>query len=112
MLAVGFAFLKRFVTTMQKDRSKIQDLAVGVLFTFACNFCKSILNLRRDRFAAAILVLCCAVSYGGEFYVSPAGLDSNPGTKDKPFAALEAARDAARKSEGLDAVGCQKPSWR
>ena len=36
-------------------------------------------------------------AYAHEFYVSGKGNDSNPGTKDKPFATLEAARDAVRK---------------
>jgi hypothetical protein len=31
-----------------------------------------------------------------EFFVSPAGQDTNPGTAEKPFATLERARDAAR----------------
>lgn len=30
------------------------------------------------------------------FFISPSGSDENPGTKDKPFASLEAARDAIR----------------
>lgn len=33
---------------------------------------------------------------GETFYVSPKGADTNPGTKAKPFASLERARDAAR----------------
>lgn len=32
-----------------------------------------------------------------EFYVAPNGSDGNPGTKDKPFATLEKARDAVRQ---------------
>ncbi|MHC4124796.1 MAG: right-handed parallel beta-helix repeat-containing protein, partial [Planctomycetota bacterium] len=31
-----------------------------------------------------------------DFFVSPVGSDTNPGTKDKPFATLEKARDAVR----------------
>lgn len=38
-------------------------------------------------------------SYGGHFYVSPTGMDGGPGTKAKPFATLEAGRDAARAAE-------------
>jgi hypothetical protein len=34
---------------------------------------------------------------GACFFISPAGRDENAGTKDKPFATLEAARDAVRK---------------
>ncbi|MBI3851899.1 MAG: right-handed parallel beta-helix repeat-containing protein [Verrucomicrobia bacterium] len=32
----------------------------------------------------------------GDFYVAPAGTDANPGTRSKPFATLERARDAVR----------------
>lgn len=44
---------------------------------------------------AALLVtrICCA----SNLYVSTKGRDTNPGTKDKPFATLSAARDAVRK---------------
>ena len=34
------------------------------------------------------------------FYVAPSGDDANAGTKEQPFATLEAARDAARKAGG------------
>ncbi len=40
-----------------------------------------------------------AVSARGDFYVSPKGSDSNPGTKGKPFATLERAREAVRARE-------------
>ncbi|MHC4982404.1 MAG: uS11 family ribosomal protein [Planctomycetota bacterium] len=44
------------------------------------------------------LVLSVGLSCGAtEFYVSPSGDDANPGTKEKPFASLTAARDAVRK---------------
>ncbi len=35
-------------------------------------------------------------AWGSDFYVSPRGKDSNPGTKGKPFATLERARDEVR----------------
>ena len=35
-----------------------------------------------------------------ELYVSPGGSDGSPGTREKPFASLEVARDAARKIKG------------
>ena len=35
-----------------------------------------------------------------EWYVSPEGSDAQPGTRQKPFLTLEAARDAARKTGG------------
>ena len=34
---------------------------------------------------------------GAEYYVAPGGRDENPGTKSKPFATLERARDEVRK---------------
>lgn len=40
------------------------------------------------------------ISGAAEFYLSPAGNDANPGTKEKPFATLERARDAARQAKG------------
>ena len=52
-----------------------------------------------------ILVLTLSHSLGAaEFYVSPKGNDANPGTKEKPFRTLEAARGHIRalpKSEGM-----------
>ena len=44
---------------------------------------------------ALILGLHAALP-GADFYVSPKGSDHNPGSKQKPFATLERARDAAR----------------
>jgi hypothetical protein len=35
---------------------------------------------------------------GAEFYVSPQGNDAQPGSRDKPFATVAAARDAARQA--------------
>jgi hypothetical protein len=39
-----------------------------------------------------------------EFHVSPSGGDANPGNRDAPFKTLGAARDAARKLAGKEAV--------
>lgn len=49
---------------------------------------------------AALLLAGAGVlsSAAADFYVSPKGDDANDGTKDKPFATLEAARDAARSA--------------
>src|SRR5690349_21850541 len=45
-----------------------------------------------------ILLLCLAQSgFGTELWVAPNGNDANPGTRSKPFASLEAARNAARR---------------
>jgi parallel beta-helix repeat protein len=47
-----------------------------------------------------LLTLCFAVPLRGEeFYVSPKGADTNPGTKARPFASLERARDVARAAK-------------
>lgn len=43
-------------------------------------------------------------SQAAEFHVSPAGRDSNPGSAAAPFATPTAARDAARKVAGKEAV--------
>jgi len=44
-------------------------------------------------------MLCCAsTASAADFCVGPKGDNANPGTKEKPFATLEAARDAARKA--------------
>src|SRR5262245_8175572 len=47
--------------------------------------------------AAALLVSW--QSSGAEFWISANGNDMNPGTKSKPFATLEKARDAVRQSK-------------
>jgi hypothetical protein len=52
------------------------------------------------RFAVVVLALCSAVQiHAEEFYVSPKGADTNSGTKARPFASLERARNAARTSK-------------
>jgi hypothetical protein len=51
-------------------------------------------------FASAILsgwiVLVCSLSLGAEFYVAPKGKDSNPGTRQQPFASFAQAQRAVR----------------
>jgi len=46
------------------------------------------------------LLSLCLQADAGDFYVSPAGKDSNPGTKDAPFATIARARDAVRPLAG------------
>ena len=41
-------------------------------------------------------------TYCQDFYVNPAGDDSNPGTKEKPVATLEAARDLIRQYKAVN----------
>ena len=65
--------------------------------------CPTIGNMRSAVITANIIV-CFAVANSGlcgqsEFFVSPLGNDSNPGTKTRPFKTLDAARNAARKSD-------------
>jgi hypothetical protein len=50
--------------------------------------------------AIVTFVMTAAPAIGAEFYVSPTGNDANPGTKEKPFAAIARARDAARAVKG------------
>ncbi|MGA3334226.1 MAG: right-handed parallel beta-helix repeat-containing protein [Terracidiphilus sp.] len=47
--------------------------------------------------AAAIPALRASGVQGVEFYVAPRGRDENPGTRSKPFATLQRARDEVRK---------------
>ena len=48
-------------------------------------------------------VLCFAE--GPEFWLSPSGSDAGPGTKDRPFATLERARDALRMARTASVQG-------
>jgi hypothetical protein len=45
-----------------------------------------------------VMLLVSRVCRSAEIYVAPDGSDSNPGTKEKPFATLVAARDALRRA--------------
>lgn len=47
----------------------------------------------------ALLVLCPFLAYAADLFVAPAGSDTNPGTKDKPFATLQRAITAARTAQ-------------
>lgn len=53
----------------------------------------------RARGIGSLLLVVTLLSVRGDFYLAPDGSDSNPGTKEKPFATLEAARDAIRKGK-------------
>ncbi len=46
-----------------------------------------------------LLLASLAVLHAADFFVSPAGNDADAGTKSKPFATLERARDAVRQSK-------------
>ena len=60
------------------------------------------LVVTRLSIIAVLLFLTTPIS-AGELHVSPSGDDANPGTKDRPFATLERARDEIRllKAGGL-----------
>lgn len=47
------------------------------------------------------LLLACASAWATDFYVAPDGKDSNPGTQEKPFATVTAARDAAKRGDRI-----------
>ena len=47
--------------------------------------------------AATLAGLLGSLTVGAQVYVSPIGADTNPGTKSKPFATLERARDTVRE---------------
>ena len=54
--------------------------------------------MRRLSWCWICLLMVCSAgpSFGADFFVSPSGSDTNAGTKEKPFATLERARDAVR----------------
>lgn len=55
--------------------------------------------------AALLLSLALTpLAHAGEFHVSPAGDDANPGTAQKPFATIEKGRDAARAEKNSKVV--------
>ncbi|MBC8871235.1 MAG: right-handed parallel beta-helix repeat-containing protein [Planctomycetes bacterium] len=53
-------------------------------------------------FAVLLALFTASTAAAIDFYVAPSGDDGNPGSKDKPFATLQRARDAVRalKAEG------------
>jgi hypothetical protein len=62
--------------------------------------------IQRLWFLGTIL-LSVAVAHSSaaaDFYVSPQGADSNPGTLQQPYATLKRAQEAARKAVGRDVV--------
>ncbi|MHC4109766.1 MAG: right-handed parallel beta-helix repeat-containing protein [Planctomycetota bacterium] len=53
----------------------------------------------RAGLSVIILVGFCVPSFALELYVSPAGHNANPGTKGRPFATINHARDAVRQTK-------------
>ncbi len=55
------------------------------------------MNTMTTTLLAGALALAATVAAAADFYVAPGGDDANPGTRAKPFATLERARDAVRE---------------
>jgi hypothetical protein len=58
------------------------------------------MNIRKLVFISALLI-SSALASRADFFVAPQGLDTHPGTKEKPFATLERARDAVRARKSV-----------
>ncbi len=55
-------------------------------------------SMRLALALSTAMMLWAGTATAADFHVAPRGDDANAGTKDNPFATLEAARDAARKA--------------
>ncbi|MCY2931409.1 MAG: right-handed parallel beta-helix repeat-containing protein [Planctomycetota bacterium] len=53
--------------------------------------------MRLAAMATVLWMMTGLTAHASDLYVSPSGNDANPGTKDKPLATLERARDAIRQ---------------
>ena len=58
-------------------------------------------TIMRTAFTALLASLLFTRAEGTEFFISPAGNDRNPGTREKPFQTIERARDAVRELRRL-----------
>lgn len=58
----------------------------------------------RYLLCCSVLLLIQASSFSADFYVSPNGIDANSGSESEPLASFAAARNAARKYVGKEAV--------
>ncbi|MCX6901267.1 MAG: right-handed parallel beta-helix repeat-containing protein [Verrucomicrobia bacterium] len=54
--------------------------------------------------AAVVLPVLAGSTFAADFNVAPDGNDANPGSKEKPFATLERARDATRQAGGAGRI--------
>ena len=67
------------------------------------------------RFAVAffllVFVLAGRPAMGLEYWVSTTGDDANPGTKEKPFATLERARDPLRETKRIGPLKTEATVW-
>ena len=60
------------------------------------------IGVRKMKKYLSIRIICVLLALEADglskdFYISPSGSDLDPGTTDKPFKTLRAARDAVRK---------------
>ena len=55
--------------------------------------------MKRYLVVSLLMSATVTLAHGADFYVAPTGKDEQAGTKEQPLATLEAARDAARKTE-------------
>ncbi len=55
--------------------------------------------MRKVPAPLVLMVFLATSARGSTFFVAPGGNDANPGTREKPLATLEAARDAAREAD-------------
>lgn len=76
---------------MMVGHPTVVELLAGAGFDRLCVDRKPTLTLLIALLLASFTPLPAA-----EFFVSPSGNDTNPGTEAKPFATLERGRDAAR----------------
>src|SRR5690348_15977305 len=53
---------------------------------------------------AFLFAIIAPLARGAEFFVATNGDDTNPGTTEKPFASLQRAQQAVRKSRGPEKV--------
>ncbi|MFZ5516266.1 MAG: right-handed parallel beta-helix repeat-containing protein [Candidatus Zhuqueibacterota bacterium] len=60
--------------------------------------------MKRFFFRIFFLIAFYSQIVAAEFFVATTGSDKNPGTKEKPFAALEKARDAVRKMKAISGI--------
>jgi hypothetical protein len=84
------------------DAASLRDAAIDA-FGGSCTaeavatcHCASGVGTRRCFADGTAWGPCTCASYGAEIYVSPAGKDSNPGTKSAPFLTLERAQMAVQ----------------
>ena len=68
--------------------------------------------MKKQVLAGALMAAAAVVAAPIELHVSPAGNDSNPGTREKPLATSAGARDALRRMRAAvaDAQECVPPA--